>query len=73
MSGGVTEYDNRYRIDDPKFLNLILKIKQRGHIIGIHPSYNAYNDFEQFKKEKEDLEEGIRTEDSRGKRALFEI
>jgi hypothetical protein len=56
MSGGVTVYDNRYKIDEPKALELISKIKKRGHIIGIHPSYNAYNNFEQFKKEKELLE-----------------
>ena len=56
MSGGVTQYDNRYKIDEPKSLELIDKIKKRGHVIGIHPSYNAYNDSEQFKKEKELLE-----------------
>jgi len=56
MSGGVTEYDNNYKIDEPKSLKLIYKIKKRGHIIGIHPSYSAYNDSEQFKKEKELLE-----------------
>ena len=54
MSGGITQYDNRYDIKQQK--QLIEKIKSRGHIIGIHPSYNAYNDFEQFKKEKELLE-----------------
>jgi len=54
MSGGVTQYDNRYDIKQQK--QLIEKIKSRGHIIGTHPSYNAYNDFEQFKKEKELLE-----------------
>ena len=54
MSGGVTQYDNRYDIKQQK--QLIEKIKSRGHIIGIHPSYNAYNDLEQFKKEKELLE-----------------
>ncbi len=54
MSGGVTEYDNRYDINEQK--ELIEHIKSRGHIIGIHPSYNAYNDFEQFKQEKELLE-----------------
>lgn len=59
MSGGVTEYDNRYKIDEVKSLKLIDKIKKRGHIIGIHPSYNAYNDFEQFKKEKNLLEKTI--------------
>jgi len=59
MSGGVTKFDNRYKIDSPKVLELIEKIKQRGHIIGIHPSYNAYNDFEQFKKEKDLLEKVV--------------
>jgi len=54
MSGGVTLYDNRYDITKQK--QLIEKIKKRGHIIGIHPSYNAYNNFEQLKKEKELLE-----------------
>ena len=47
MSGGVTEHDNRYDIKEQK--ELIEHIKKRGHIIGIHPSYNAYNDFEQLK------------------------
>ncbi len=55
MSRGVTEYDNRYDIKQQK--QLIEHIKKRGHIIGIHPSYNAYNDFGQLKKEKELLEE----------------
>ena len=54
MSGGVTEFDNRYKIEEQK--ELIKKIQNRGHIVGLHPSYNAYNDFEQFKKEKELLE-----------------
>lgn len=56
MSGGLTAFDNSYSIDDPKSLELIQKIKKRGHSIGIHPSYNAYNNFEQFKKEKDLLE-----------------
>lgn len=56
MSGGVTKYDNRYKINEPKSLELIQKIKKRGHIIGIHPSYNAYNNEEQFKREKDLLE-----------------
>jgi len=55
MSGGVTEHDNRYDITTQKIL--IEKIKSRGHIVGIHPSYNAYNNFEQFEKEKKLLEE----------------
>jgi hypothetical protein len=60
MSGGVTDYDNQYSINDPIALELIEKIKQRGHIIGIHPSYNAYNDFNQLKEEKKRLEEIVK-------------
>jgi len=57
MSGGTTNrYDNRYKIDNPLVKTIINKIKDRGHFVGIHPSYNAYNDAKQFKIEKENLE-----------------
>jgi hypothetical protein len=56
MSVGVTEYDNRYKIDDEKTIKLMQHIKNRGHIIGVHPSYNAYSDIIQFAKEKDALE-----------------
>ena len=59
MSGGVTSYDNRYKIDESKSLELIEKIKKRGHIIGIHPSYNAFNDSKQLKKELYLLEKTV--------------
>ena len=62
MSGGVTVYDNGYKIDEPKSLELIQRILERGHIIGIHPSYDAYKDFTQFKKEKNILEEVTKQE-----------
>jgi len=57
MSGGTTPYDNRYNIREPRVKTIIEKIKARGHAIGIHPSYSAYNDPIQFKLEKEVLEE----------------
>jgi hypothetical protein len=56
MSGGSSKYDNRYDINEQKSLDLINKIQKRGHLIGIHPSYNAYNDLEQLKKEIASLE-----------------
>ena len=57
MSGGTTQkYDNRYNIENPKIKYIIEKIKKRGHFIGLHPSYNAYNSPKQFKMEKEALE-----------------
>jgi len=65
ISGGTSDYDNRYDIKQQT--QLIQHIKRRGHIVGIHPSYNAYNDFEQFKKEKELLEEVCECEVEEGR------
>ena len=75
MSGGITKYDNRYKIDESKALEVIEKIKKRGHIIGFHPSYNAYNNFEQFKKEKDLLEKtvGLKITEGREHYLRFEV
>ena len=75
MSGGVTEYDNWYKIDEPKCLELVNKINKRGHIIGIHHSYNAYNNSKQFKKEKDLLEQTLEQEitEGRGHYLRFEV
>ncbi len=56
MSGGTSKYDNRYDINEPKVKKIIDNIKARGHHVGFHPSYNAYNNPQQFKSEKEALE-----------------
>jgi hypothetical protein len=75
MSGGVTKFDNRYKIDDKKTIKLINHIKNRGHIVGFHPSYNAYNDTMQFKKEKEALEKAskCKIEEGREHYLRFEV
>ncbi|UPT77640.1 polysaccharide deacetylase family protein [Sulfurovum sp. XGS-02] len=62
MGNGVTKFDNMYKSDDGFVQSLVKKIKQRGHHIGIHPTYSAYNDFEQFKKEKQELQKKLDTE-----------
>ncbi|MFJ5713879.1 polysaccharide deacetylase family protein [Neobacillus sp. NPDC093127] len=59
MSGGSTQFDNNYQVDESAALNIIKKVKERGHIIGFHPSFNAYNNPLQWKKEKERLEEAL--------------
>jgi hypothetical protein len=61
MGKGFTIYDNMYNSND-RFINkLIKKIKYKGHYIGIHPTYNAYNIKEQLKKEKHELEQNLNT------------
>jgi hypothetical protein len=61
MGKGTSNFDNMYKSSDKFIKDLINKIKQRGHNIGIHPTYNAYNDFEQIKKEKQELETNLNT------------
>lgn len=45
------EPDARYDIRDPKVKQIIDHIADRGHVVGIHPSMNTYNNPEQFKEE----------------------
>lgn len=57
-------YDDDYSIDHPYIRQLLRDIYQRGHEIGLHPSYLTYNDPQQTKVEFQKLlqvcdEEGI--------------
>ena len=55
MSGGTSDKDNFFKIDSPKITSLIQNIKEKGHHIGFHPSYNGHNDFKQFQHELQKL------------------
>lgn len=57
MSGGRTPHDNHYEITELKALDTMLNMKKRGHLIGFHPSYASYQDQEQWRLEKERLEQ----------------
>lgn len=61
-SGGAM--DGNYSIQDPWIRGLLRNIHERGHDIGIHPSYNTFRDSVQTRREYEILrqataEEGI--------------
>lgn len=62
MANGETTYDNFYKSSDRFIQELIVKIKNRGHYIGIHPTYNAYNLFSQLKKEIKELENNLQSD-----------
>lgn len=47
--------DGIYSINDAPIMHIIAEIHQRGHKIGIHPSYNTYLDKRQTKKEVDAL------------------
>jgi|WetSurMetagenome_2_1015567.scaffolds.fasta_scaffold08600_5 hypothetical protein len=55
IAGGETEYERNYSIQCPSVQDLIRKIINRGHSIGVHISYNSYNNSIKLKNEKCDL------------------
>lgn len=62
MAEGLSKnYDNQYKSNSVLVENIVKKIKKRGHFIGFHPSYHAYNLPEQFKKEKTEIEKNLKT------------
>jgi hypothetical protein len=48
LAGGI---DGFYSLEDPNIRALLQKINQRGHKIGLHPSYNTFQNPTQTKKE----------------------
>lgn len=56
---GKSNYDAQNYLMSPKFAKLIEKIQARGHIIGFHPGYYAFNDAGKMKEEKNSIENKI--------------
>jgi hypothetical protein len=73
MSRGITKHDNNYKIKE--IIPTIKKIKKRGHIIGFHGSYASYNNYQQWRKEKELLESVYQGEITEGRQHFlrFEV
>ena len=58
MTGGNTKYDchiYRYAINNPKVITLIKRLETMGHEIGLHGSFNSFNDYGIFVNEKAKL------------------
>jgi len=56
MSGGNTERDASYSINDSYVSSLIKTLQEKGFEIGLHPSFDSYNNFQILNLEKEKLE-----------------
>lgn len=55
--------DARYRVDERIIRKLLRRIHDRGHEIGLHPSYNTYLDPEQTQREADILRRTLDEED----------
>ena len=51
MTGGDHELDPGLTLDHPRLLAIMRRIQRRGHITGLHPSYNTVDHPDQFKSE----------------------
>ncbi len=56
LGGGKTKYEGYYKIDDPHIKVLMEQMISRGHSIGLHPSYDTYQDTSKIKEEKKAVE-----------------
>lgn len=56
IPGLIGEKDVKYNITDIKVEKIIRNIIKRGHKIGLHASYQSYNNIEIFREEKKRLE-----------------
>ena len=56
LGGGKTKFEGYYKIDDPQIKALMEQMISRGHIIGLHPSYDTYQDTAMIRQEKKAVE-----------------
>lgn len=54
--------DGCYRMDEPVIRQLLHRIHERGHEIGLHPSYNTYQSAEQTRQEADILRQTLDNE-----------
>jgi hypothetical protein len=75
IAGGSTEHEGNYDIKSSEVKKLLREILQRGHIIGIHPSYDSFMDVEMLKAEKQVLEEvsGVEIKEGRQHYLRFSV
>lgn len=57
LMAGITNarFDGVYSLEDPRIEALIRRIHERGHELGLHPSYGAFRDPTQIRRERDAL------------------
>lgn len=59
MAGGTSENDEKYDVTSNLFSSIAELAKSRGYQIGLHPSYNSYDDYVMISEERTKLQEAI--------------
>lgn len=63
ISGGISEFEGNYKINDERILKLIKELEDGEFEVGYHGSFNSYDDFELMKQEKEKIDEIVSVKD----------
>jgi len=64
---GTHENDQNYTWDNPHVGEAIEKIKERGHHVGLHPSYNTFNQLDLLESEKAEFESRFNADSTTGR------
>ena len=56
LGGGESMFEGYYKIDDPRIITLMNEFISRGHELGLHPSYNSFNDPKKIDNERRIVE-----------------
>lgn len=56
LAGGESIFEGCYEINDPRIISLMKQFTERGHDIGLHPSYNSFIDPKKIDQERRILE-----------------
>lgn len=59
MAGGTSDKDEKYDLDDDIFEGISDLAKLRGYQIGLHPSYNSYDNYEMITEERNRLQAAV--------------
>ena len=59
MAGGTSDNDDKYNINTDLFKSITDLAKDRGYQIGLHPSYNSYDDYVMITDERNKLQDAI--------------
>jgi len=57
IAGGNTRFEGNYEVDNFSIKKLITRIHERGHVVGIHPSYDTYRHAAMLSSEIEALQQ----------------
>lgn len=73
IPGEVGEHDVRYGFSEKSAKRIYKKVSDRGHIIGIHPSYDSFLNLSQVKKEIHRIESIIQSRITEGRQHYLRI